>query len=72
MVSALTRALETARAPDAIETRAALVDAARAGSGRALVVRGVAGSGKSALLADAVAAAPDMRVLRTSGVGVNE
>jgi DNA-binding CsgD family transcriptional regulator len=47
---------------------AALVDAARAGSGRALVVRGVAGSGKSTLLADAVAAASDMRVLRTSGV----
>ena len=34
----------------------ALLDAARHGSGGALVVRGVAGSGKSTLLADAVAA----------------
>ncbi len=52
---------------------AALLDAARAGAGGALVVRGVAGSGKSALLADAVAAAAGsapsgLRVLRTSGV----
>ncbi|MGY1914243.1 AAA family ATPase [Blastococcus sp. SYSU DS0973] len=47
---------------------AALLDAARAGAGGSLVVRGVAGSGKSALLADAVTAASGMRVLRTSGV----
>ncbi|HYX97589.1 MAG TPA: ATP-binding protein, partial [Geodermatophilus sp.] len=47
---------------------AALLDAARTGSGGALVVRGVAGSGKSTLLTDALGAAPDMTVLRTSGV----
>ncbi len=47
---------------------AALLDAARTGTGGALVVRGVAGSGKSMLLADARRAAADMRVLRTSGV----
>ncbi len=47
---------------------AALLDAARTGTGGALVVRGVAGSGKSTLLADAVSAASGMRVLRTSGV----
>ena len=58
----------------------ALVDAARAGCGGALVIRGVAGSGKSALLADAVTTAvgagtatmpgtaPEVRVLRSSGV----
>jgi AAA ATPase domain len=47
---------------------AALLDAARTGSGGALVVRGVAGVGKSTLLADALATALDLRVLRTSGV----
>ena len=47
---------------------AALLDAARAGSGGALVVHGVAGAGKSTLLADAVESAEGMRVLRTSGV----
>ena len=47
---------------------AALLDDARSGRGGALVVRGVAGVGKSALLADAVAASSDMTVLRTSGV----
>jgi DNA-binding CsgD family transcriptional regulator len=47
---------------------AALLDAARAGTGGSLVVRGVAGTGKSTLLADAVTAASGMRVLRTSGV----
>jgi DNA-binding CsgD family transcriptional regulator len=49
---------------------AALVDAARSGHGGALVVRGVAGVGKSTLLADAAAAAAasEMCVLRTSGV----
>ena len=49
-------------------TLAALLDAARTGTGGALVVRGVAGAGKSTLLADAVGAASGMRVLRTSGV----
>ena len=47
---------------------AALLEAARRSSGGALVIRGVAGSGKSALLADAAAAAADMTVLRTQGV----
>ncbi|MGZ4648173.1 MAG: AAA family ATPase [Blastococcus sp.] len=47
---------------------AALLDAARTGTGGALVVRGVAGSGKSTLLADAVGAAADLRILHTSGV----
>src|SRR5919205_751154 len=39
---------------------AALLDAARTGSGGALVVRGVAGSGKSTLLTDALGAASGM------------
>jgi DNA-binding CsgD family transcriptional regulator len=47
---------------------AALLEAARGSSGGALVIRGVAGSGKSALLADAAASAADMTVLRTQGV----
>lgn len=47
---------------------AALLDAARSGRGGAVVVHGVAGAGKSTLLAHAVESAPDMRVLRTSGV----
>ncbi|MGY1825909.1 MULTISPECIES: AAA family ATPase [unclassified Blastococcus] len=47
---------------------AALLDAARAGAGGSLVLRGVAGSGKSSLLAEAVTTASGMRVLRTSGV----
>ena len=46
----------------------ALLDAARSGSGGALVVHGVAGVGKSTLLTAAVEAAEGMRVLRTSGV----
>src|SRR3954470_749177 len=45
---------------------AALLDAARSGSGGALVVRGVAGAGKSTLLAEALPT--DLTVLRTSGV----
>ena len=49
----------------------AVLDAARTGSGRALVVRGVAGSGKSTLLVDALATASDLRVLRTFGVESN-
>ena len=47
---------------------AALLEAARGSSGGALVIRGVAGSGKSALLADAAVSAADMTVLRTQGV----
>jgi DNA-binding CsgD family transcriptional regulator len=47
---------------------AALLDAARAGTGGALVVRGVAGSGKSTLLNEVVNGAEDLRVLRTSGI----
>lgn len=47
---------------------AALVAAARSGSGGALVVHGVAGSGKSTLLADVADDASDLTVLRTSGV----
>src|SRR6516164_502011 len=45
-----------------------LVQDLRSGSGRALVVRGEAGVGKSALLEYAAGAAPDMRVARASGV----
>ncbi|WP_138735342.1 helix-turn-helix transcriptional regulator [Modestobacter excelsi] len=47
---------------------AALLTAARAGMGGALVVRGEAGSGKSTLLADAAGTASGMSLLRTSGV----
>jgi DNA-binding CsgD family transcriptional regulator len=47
---------------------AALLAGARASGGGALLIRGLAGSGKSALLADAVEAASDMTVLRTQGV----
>jgi DNA-binding CsgD family transcriptional regulator len=46
----------------------ALLEAARGSSGGVLVIRGVAGSGKSALLADAAASAADMTVLSTQGV----
>jgi DNA-binding CsgD family transcriptional regulator len=47
---------------------AEVLDAARRGSGGAIVVRGVSGCGKSTLLADAAAAANGMQVLRTQGV----
>ena len=47
---------------------AALLDAARAGQGGALVVRGVAGVGKSTLLAEASGSSSELTVLRTSGV----
>ncbi len=47
---------------------AKVVDAARHGSGGAILLRGVAGSGKSTLLADAAGSAPDLQVLRTQGV----
>src|SRR5215471_1721822 len=53
------------------QERAALDDllgALRAGHGRALVVRGEAGVGKSALLEYVVGAAADMRVARAVGV----
>ncbi|HEX2174489.1 MAG TPA: AAA family ATPase [Nocardioidaceae bacterium] len=46
----------------------ALVDGARAGRGGALVLRGLAGVGKSALLADVVARSRNLQVLRTCGV----
>jgi hypothetical protein len=49
-------------------TLAALIDEAAAGRGGALVLHGPPGVGKSALLADAVAHAARMRVLRTQGV----
>src|SRR5499427_2881500 len=45
-----------------------LLGAVRAGRGRALVVRGEAGVGKSALLEYVVGAAADMRVARAAGV----
>jgi DNA-binding CsgD family transcriptional regulator len=45
-----------------------LVAAVREGASRALVLRGEAGVGKSALLEHAVAAASDMMVLRAGGV----
>src|SRR6516164_11506722 len=45
-----------------------LVQDLRSGSGRALVVRGEAGVGKSALLEYVVGAAADMRVARAAGV----
>ena len=47
---------------------AALLDAARSGSGGALVVRGQPGVGKSTLIADAAARAGGMTVLRTRGI----
>ncbi len=47
---------------------AALLDEAWASRGGALVLRGQPGVGKSALLAEAVATAEGMRVLRTQGV----
>ncbi|MDV6011611.1 AAA family ATPase [Haloechinothrix sp. LS1_15] len=46
----------------------ALLDGARAGRSGALVLRGEAGIGKSALLEHVAAAATDMRVLRGTGV----
>jgi DNA-binding CsgD family transcriptional regulator len=45
-----------------------LFDAVRGGESRALVVRGEPGVGKTALLDYAIAAAPDLRVLRAVGV----
>ncbi|WP_324651692.1 helix-turn-helix transcriptional regulator [Georgenia sp. H159] len=46
----------------------AVLEAACRGDGGALVLTGEPGAGKSVLLADAVAAAPPMRVLRVRGV----
>jgi Cdc6-like AAA superfamily ATPase len=45
-----------------------LVEAARAGEGRALVVRGEPGVGKTALLDSMVEQASDCRVVRAAGV----
>ena len=45
-----------------------LLDAARAGGSRALVLRGEPGVGKSALLDYAIGSAPDFRILRTVGI----
>ncbi|MGE3288667.1 MAG: AAA family ATPase [Pseudonocardia sp.] len=47
---------------------AALLDGARAARGGSLVVHGLPGVGKSALLAEAAAVADGMQVLRTQGV----
>jgi DNA-binding CsgD family transcriptional regulator len=46
----------------------ALIDAARRGEGRALVLRGEAGAGKSALLEQAAQQATGCRLLRVTGV----
>ena len=46
---------------------AGLLDAARAGLSGVLVVHGPAGIGKTSLLDEAVAAAPDVDVLRVDG-----
>ena len=45
-----------------------LLEDLRSGRGRALVVRGEAGVGKSALMEYAAGAAPDLRVVRAAGV----
>ena len=45
-----------------------LLDAVRTGESRALVVRGEPGVGKTALLEHALAAVPDLRVVRAVGV----
>jgi predicted ATPase len=47
---------------------AELVDRARRGAGGALVVRGAPGTGKSALLSEAVDAADEVRLVRTRGI----
>src|SRR5215475_10759395 len=47
---------------------AVLLDQARASRGAALVLRGLAGVGKSALMDDVVSAAEGLLVLRTSGI----
>lgn len=49
------------------ETLCRLLAAARDGRGGTIVVHGEPGIGKSALLADTVADAPDFHVLRTTG-----
>ena len=45
-----------------------MLDAVRRGESRALVLRGEPGVGKTALVDDAIASAPDFRVLRAVGV----
>lgn len=47
---------------------AALLDAARSGTGGAVVLLGDPGTGKSVLLAATVASCPDLLVLRTQGI----
>jgi predicted ATPase len=47
---------------------ASVLEAARRGDGGALVLLGEPGAGKSALLADAVSSAHDVRVLQVRGV----
>ncbi len=54
--------------PDDAEALDGLIEDLRSGHGWALVVRGQAGVGKSALLEYAVAAGADMRVIRAVGV----
>ena len=51
-----------------LETIERVVEAARAGRSAVLVVRGVAGVGKTALLEHAAEAAGDLRILRAEGV----
>jgi len=46
----------------------ALLDQARVGRGAGLVLRGLPGVGKSALMDDAVSMAEGLMVLRTSGI----
>ena len=51
-----------------LETIERMLDSARAGASGVLVVRGVAGVGKTALLEHATDGATDFRVLRAEGV----
>jgi DNA-binding CsgD family transcriptional regulator len=53
---------------DELQSIGRTVDAAREGRSGVLIVRGVAGVGKTSLLEAAVAGAPDLRVLRAEGV----
>jgi hypothetical protein len=54
---------------DAEQARlASMLAAAREGRAMTVLVRGEAGMGKSALLEDTAARAPDVRVLRTAGL----
>src|SRR3954466_6862624 len=53
---------------DELRTLRELLDAVRAGESRALVLRGEPGSGKTALLDEAIASATEFRVARAAGV----